>query len=153
HLTYELYARHDRRRFEPVGISFGPDDKSNARARVVGAFDAFHDVRGMSDFDAADFVRGLGVDIAVDLNGHTAGARLGILARRPAPVQVQYLGYLGTMGAEFIDYVIADEIVLPNDQQALYTEKIIHLPQCFQIGDPIGRESSHVPARGELGLP
>jgi protein O-GlcNAc transferase len=153
HLTAELYARHDRRRFEVIGISFGPDDKSDARARVVSAFDSFHDVRYMSDSAAADLVRDLGVDIAVDLNGHTAGARLGILARNPAPVQVQYLGYLGTTGAEFIDYVIADAIVLPHDQQALYTEKIVHLPQCFQIGDPIEREPSHVFARGELSLP
>jgi protein O-GlcNAc transferase len=153
HLTCELYQRHDRDRFEVIGISFGPDDKSEARARVMGAFDSFHDVRLMSDSAVADFVQGLAVDIAVDLNGHTAGARPGILARRSAPVQVQYLGYLGTMGAAFIDYVIADEIALPRDQQAFYTEKIIHLPECFQISDSARPAPSHFPGRAELGLP
>jgi predicted O-linked N-acetylglucosamine transferase (SPINDLY family) len=153
HLTAELYERHDRRRFEVIGISFGPDDKSEARARVAGAFDSFHDVRRMNDAEAAAFVRSLGVDIAIDLNGHTAGARLAILAQRPAPVQVQYLGYLGTMGADFIDYVIADDIVLPSDQQAFYAEKIVHLPGCFQINDSVRSEVAHVPGRGELGLP
>jgi protein O-GlcNAc transferase len=153
HLMSELFERHDRRRFELIGISFGPDDKSEARARVIAAFDRFHDVNRMRDSEAAEFVRGLGADIAVDLNGHTAGARLGILARRPAPVQVQYIGYLGTTGAPFIDYVIADEIVLPHDQQAFYTEKIVHLPECYQIGDSIRSELSLAPARGELGLP
>jgi protein O-GlcNAc transferase len=153
HLTSELFERHDRDRFEVMGISFGPDEKSASRARVIGAFDRFHDVRLMSDSAAADFVRSLGADIAVDLNGHTAGARPGILARRPAPVQVQYLGYLGTMGAGFIDYVIADEIALPRDQQAFYTEKIVHLPECFQISDSARPAPSHVPGRAELGLP
>lgn len=153
HLTAELYERHDRRHFEVIGISFGPDDKSKSRARVVKAFDSFHDVRSMSDADAAALVRSLDVDIAVDLNGHTEGARLGILARRPAPVAVQYLGYLGTMGADFIDYVIADAIVLPHDQQVFYSEKIVHLPQCFQIGDSIRPVSPQAPDRGELGLP
>jgi protein O-GlcNAc transferase len=153
HLTAELYERHDRRRFEVIGISFGPDDKSEARARVVKAFDSFHDVRSMSDDEAAALVRGLGVDIAVDLNGHTEGARLGILARRPAPVAVQYLGYLGTMGADFIDYVIADAIVLPHDQQCFYTEKIVQLPECFQISDTVRPAPSQVPGRSKLGLP
>jgi predicted O-linked N-acetylglucosamine transferase (SPINDLY family) len=153
HLTAELYERHDRRRFEVIGISFGPDDKSEARARVVKAFDSFHDIRFMSDADAAAFVCDLGVDIAIDLNGHTQGARLGILARRPTPIAVQYLGYLGTMGADFIDYVIADSIVLPHDQQAFYAEKIVHLPECFQVSDSVRPVSSQVPGRSELGLP
>jgi len=98
-------------------------------------------------------VRGLAVDIAVDLNGHTAGARLGLLACRPAPVQVQYLGYLGTMGADFIDYAIADAIVLPNDEQVFYAEKIVHLPECFQICDTVRPAPSPVRGRSELGLP
>jgi protein O-GlcNAc transferase len=153
HLTAELYERHDRRHFEVIGISFGPDDKSESRARVVKAFDSFHDVRSMSDADAAALVRNLDIDIAVDLNGHTEGGRLGILARRPAPVAVQYLGYLGTMGADFIDYVIADAIVLPHDQQGCYSEKIVHLPECFQISDSIRPVSPQAPDRGELGLP
>jgi protein O-GlcNAc transferase len=153
HLTSELYQRHDRDRFEVIGISFGPDDGSEARARAIRAFDHFHDVRLMNDSQAAEFVRGLAVDIAVDLNGHTAGARLAMLAHRPAPVQVQYLGYLGTMGAGFIDYVIGDEIALPYDQQPFYTERIVHLPECFQISDSARPAPSHVPGRAELGLP
>jgi predicted O-linked N-acetylglucosamine transferase (SPINDLY family) len=153
HLTSELYERHHRDSFEVIGISFGFDDRSEARARLVGAFDSFHDLRFTSDHAATEFMGGLGIDIAVDLNGHTAGARLGIIGRRPAPIQVQYLGYLGTMGTDFIDYVIGDEIVLPHEQQAFYTEKIVHLPACFQICASLRPGSCHVPGRSELGLP
>jgi protein O-GlcNAc transferase len=152
-LTRELFERHDRNRFEVLGISFGPDDRSETRARLVKAFDQFHDVRGKNDLDIARLVHELGVNIAVDLNGHTTGARLGVLAHRPAPIQVQYLGYLGTMGAEFVDYVIGDTLVLPPERQQFYTEKIIHLPDCFQVTDAVGPVPSKFPGRGELGLP
>jgi predicted O-linked N-acetylglucosamine transferase (SPINDLY family) len=152
-LTGELFERHDRDRFEVIGVSFGPDDQSDTRARLVKAFDQFHDVSRKNDLDIARLVRELNVHIAVDLNGHTTGARLGVLAHRPASIQVQYLGYIGTMGAGFIDYVIGDKLVLPLEQQQFYAEKIVHLPDCFQVTDALGHVPSDVPGRGDLGLP
>ncbi|MEX2127404.1 MAG: tetratricopeptide repeat protein [Xanthobacteraceae bacterium] len=153
YLIAELFELHDRERFEIVGVSTGPDDKSEIRARVIKSFDQFHDVRFRSDGDIAELLRDLEIDILVDLNGHTARARLGILARHLAPVQVNYLGYPGTIGADFIDYVIADRIVLPLDQQPLYCEKIVQLPDSYQVNDRQRKISSHVSTRRDVGLP
>jgi protein O-GlcNAc transferase len=120
YLIAELFERHDRKQFELFGISFGPDDdKSKMRARLVKAFDHFHDVRARSDLEVAKLLNELEIDIAVDLMGHTRDQRFGIFAHRPAPIQVSYLGFPGTTGADFIDYVIGDEIVLPFDQQSI----------------------------------
>ena len=153
YLTAELFERHDRSRFEVFGISFGPDDKSEMRARLVDAFDHFHDVRGRDDGEIAELLAELEIDIAVDLNGHTKGDRIGILARRPAPVQVSYLGFPGTTGANFIDYVIADAIVLPVHQEPFWSEKIVRLPECFQVNDTKRRIAERTPSRKECGLP
>jgi len=147
-----LFERHDRRRFEVIGISFGPDDSSPMRGRVVKAFDQFHDVRLKSERDSAALIAGLGVDIAIDLKGLTADSRPGIFVWRPAPVQVNYLGYPGTMGADFMDVIIADPVVLPMAQQAFYTEKIVHLPDCYQVNDA-SRAVAPAPTRAEAGLP
>ena len=152
-LTAELFELHDRTHFEVLGISFGPDDGSDSRARLMRAFDQFHDVRTQSDPDVAKLLSDLEVDIAVDLNGHTHGARSGILARRPAPIQVSYLGYPGTMGAAYIDYLVADPVVLPFDQQPFYTEKIVHLPDCYWVTDSKLRIAARTPTRREVGLP
>jgi len=152
YLTAGLLERHDRTRFEVFGISFGIDDGSQMRGRVVKAFDQFHDVRALSDLEVAKLLRALEIDIAVDLKGHTKDARFGIFAHRPAPIQVSYLGYPGTTGADFIDYVIADEIVLPFDQQSFYTEKIVHLPGCYQVNDRKREIATRTPTRAECGL-
>jgi predicted O-linked N-acetylglucosamine transferase (SPINDLY family) len=152
-LMAELFEIQDRARFEVLGISFGPDDQSDTRARLVRAFDQFHDVRSESDLDVAKLLNDLHVDIAIDLNGHTRGARSGILAHRAAPIQVSYLGYPGTMGADFIDYVIADKTVLPFDRQPFYTEKIVHLPDCYQVNDSKRQIAARTPTRHEAGLP
>jgi protein O-GlcNAc transferase len=153
HLVAELFERHDRTRFEVIGISFGPDDGSDIRARIVGALDQFHEVGALNDRDAAKLVQDLGVDIAIDLMGHTGNSRTGILSCRPAPIQVSYLGLLGTMGVDFIDYLLADKLVLPFDQQPFYMEKIVHLPDCFMVGDSRPAVSPHTPSRSEMGLP
>src|SRR5262249_39254021 len=153
YLTAQLFERHDRSRFEVVGVSFGPDDGSRMRARLVRAFDQFHDVRSKSDLEIANLLNELQIDIAVDLKGHTKGSRPRIFAHRPAPIQVSYLGYPGTTGAEFIDYVIADPIVLPFDQQPFYTEKIVHLPECYQVNDSQRQIAERTPTRREAGLP
>src|SRR5262249_38268152 len=126
YLTARLFELHDRARFETIGISHGPDDGSDLRTRLASAFDQFYDAREMSDRTVAELMRGLGTHIAVDLNGHTTGSRLGILSMRAAPIQVNFLGFAGTIGADFLDYVIADRIVAPMDQQDFYSEKIVH---------------------------
>jgi predicted O-linked N-acetylglucosamine transferase (SPINDLY family) len=147
-----LFEMHDRKRFEVIGVSFGLDDASPMRGRVVKAFDQFHDVRSKSERGIAALIAGLGVDIAIDLKGLTADSRPGIFALRPAPVQVNYLGYPGTMGADFMDAIIADPVVLPMEQQAFYTERIVHLPDCYQVNDA-SRVVTPAPTRAKAGLP
>jgi predicted O-linked N-acetylglucosamine transferase (SPINDLY family) len=152
-LIAELIERHDRTRFEVLGVSFGADDKSDMRARLVKSFDQFHDVRLQADGEVAKLLSELQVDIAVDLMGHTQDARPDVLAYRPAPIQINYLGYPGTMGAPFIDYGIADQLVLPFDQQGFYTEQIVQLPECYQVNDSQRRIADRTPTRREAGLP
>ena len=153
YLIAELIERHDRERFEVVGVSFGPDDGSDMRARLINAFDRFVDVADSDDEKAARLIKRAGVDIAIDLMGHTQHARPGILALRPAPIQASYLGFPGTTGADFIDYVIADPIVVPFDRQPFFTEQIVHLPNCYQVNDTTRKIAAHTPTRAECGLP
>jgi predicted O-linked N-acetylglucosamine transferase (SPINDLY family) len=152
HLAAELFERHDRARFEVFAYSYGPDDASAMRRRLAGAFDRFVDIRPLSHAQAAHRIRADAVDILIDLKGHTLDARTAMLAARPAPVQVNYLGYPGTMGAAFIDYVIVDRIVAPPEHQAYFTEKLVTLPGCYQ---PNGarRASAATPSRRGCGLP
>ncbi|MEA2754621.1 MAG: protein O-GlcNAc transferase [Aliidongia sp.] len=152
-LIAELFERHDRTRFEVTGISFGPDDGSPVRRRLMHGFDRFIDVRGESDAAVARRLAALEIDVAIDLMGHTLDHRLGILAHRPAPVQVAFLGYPGTVGARFLHYVIADPIVLPRDQQPFWTEQIVHLPGCYQVNDAHCLVPTETPSRQECGLP
>src|SRR5205823_8142133 len=126
---------HDRSRFSIVGYSYGPDDGSPTRRRLVQAVDRFVDVTDASFTAAAQRIAAEEVDILVDLKGYTQDCRPQILAHRPAPIQVNYLGYPGTMGADFIDYVIADQVVLAFDQQPFWSEKIVHLPNSYQVND------------------
>jgi protein O-GlcNAc transferase len=153
HLMVNLFERHDRTKFEVTGISFGADDGSAIRARTVAAFDRFVDVGELGDRDAAQALRDLEIDIAVDIMGYTQDARPGIFAHRPAPLQVSYLGYPGTMGADFIDYIIADAIVVPPGEETFYSEQVVRLPDCYQVNDrerPIDETSAR---RAEAGLP
>jgi predicted O-linked N-acetylglucosamine transferase (SPINDLY family) len=152
-LIVELFERHDRTHFEVLGVSFGADDQSEMRFRLAKSFDQFHDIRLKADRDAAVLLNQLEVDIAVDLTGYTQDARTNIFAHRPAPIQINYLGYPGTTGAKFIDYVIGDEIVLPFDQQACFTEKIVHLPDCFMVNDSTRPISPEIASRAQAGLP
>ncbi len=152
-LTFGLFERHDRARFEVVAISFGRDDQSEARARLMRAFDCFHDLRDHSDAAANRLIRDLEIDIAIDLSGYTTDARPFVLADRPAPVQVQYLGYPATMGAPFIDYIIGDPIVMPPGVEPFYAEKIVRLPECFQVNDDQRPLPGIPPDRARLGLP
>ena len=136
-----------------IGVSYGADDGSVLRQRIVKAFDAFHDVRAMGDRDAAKLIFELRTDIIVDLTGYTAGCRPQVLAWRPAPIAVNFLGFPGTMGASFIDYIIADRITLPFDQQPFFTERIVHLPDSFQPNDSQRKIAADPPTREAAGLP
>jgi predicted O-linked N-acetylglucosamine transferase (SPINDLY family) len=151
-LMSDLFERHDRSRFEVIGISFGPDEQSDARERLKRAFDQFHDVRFMRDGETAQLMKKLEVDIAVDLKVYTEGARPAIFGLRPAPVQVNYLGYPGTAASEVMDYIIGDPIALPFDQQPHYSERIVQLPDTYQSNDP-ARLIGEKPSRVEAGLP
>lgn len=156
HLIAGLFEAHDRAGFEIILLSFGPDRADAMRARLVAAADAFVDLGALSDLEAAGVARGLALDIAVDLKGHTQDSRAGLFALRVAPVQVSYLGYPGTLGASYIDYLVADRTVVPATARAAYTERIVALPHCYQVNDagrvqPPGavlREAHGLPARG-----
>ena len=152
-LVAELFEMHDRSRFEVIGVSFGVDDRSEIRKRLVAAFDQYHDVQRTSNKDVAKLLYDLQVDIAVDLKGYTYDSRFGIFACRPAPIQVNYLGYHGSMGTPVIDYIIADKIVIPADHRQFFTEKIVHLPNCFQVNDSKRAIGARAPARRDVGLP
>ena len=136
-----------------VGLSHGPDDGSTARREIAGSFDRFLDVAAESDEAIARQIHGLGIDIAIDLNGHTQNSRLGIFVSRPAPVQVAYLGFAGSCGADFIDYILADRFVLPEDQQEWTSERIVHLPECYFVNHALRPRAASVPSRAVCGLP
>lgn len=157
HATAQLMARlfelHDRTRFEIIGVSYGGDDGSAMRQRLKRGFDRFVDAQTVRDPDVARALRQLEVDIAVDLKGHTAYSRMSILASRPAPVQATYLGYPGTTGAPYIDYMLADRTVIPTEHQRFYTEKVIYLPDSYQVNDSGVQIADRTPSRAELGLP
>ena len=153
YLMAELLEAHDAARFELYGFSFGPDQQDDMRQRISATFDKFVDVRGMSDRNVAQLSRECGIDIAVDLKGYTQDSRSGIFAEGCAPIQVHYLGYPGTMGADYMDYVVADRTVIPPDSQNYYTEKIIWLPNSYQANDSKRKISGRVFTRQEAGLP
>ncbi|MEI6183296.1 MAG: tetratricopeptide repeat protein [Polynucleobacter sp.] len=151
-LTAELYELHDKNKFEIIAFSFGVDDKSPMRLRLSQAFNQFIDVSDMSDLEIAELSRNLQIDIAVDLGGYTSDSRPGLLAYRAAPIQVSYLGYLGTMGAEFVNYILADKTIIPDGSEPYYSEKIVSLPS-YQVNDRERTISEKQFTREELGLP
>jgi protein O-GlcNAc transferase len=152
-LTAELYERHDRSRFEVTAISYGPPGESQMRSRLMRAFDVFHEVAPETDRAIAELIARSNTDIAVDLSGHTQFARPGILAHRPAPIQVSWLGYAATMGVDFMDYIIADKVALPFELQPFFNEQIVHLPDCYLAHDSRQAISPEVPSRAQSGLP
>ncbi len=152
-LTAELFERHDRSKFEIFAYSLNTDDHSEISARLRAAFDHFVELRDLTDDEAAKRIHADGIDILVEMKGYTKHARTGIAARRPAPIQVSFLGFPATMGADFIDYVIADPVVLPMDQQRFFDEKIVHLPHSYQPNDSRRIISDLTPTRAECGLP
>lgn len=148
-----VYEHHDREKFELIALDAGVDDQSPMRARLEKSFDTWISIRGMSDQEAAVTISAAGIDILVNLNGFFGDARMGVFAQRPAPIQVNYLGFPTTLGAPYIDYIIADNIVIPEADEAFYDEKIVRLPGCYQANDDKGREMARTPSRAEAGLP
>jgi len=151
-LMAEIFELHDRNRFHITAYSYGPDDGSAMRKRLEKAFDSFVDIRDNTYESAARKIYADHIDILVDLTGHTQDSRSGILALRPAPIQVNYLGYPGTMGADFVDYIIADRFTILPEMQQHYTEKVIWMPDCFMPNDRT-RSRLAAPNRMDCGLP
>ena len=152
HLTAGLYEQHDRARFEVVALDNGPDDGSPMRQRLLAAFDDRVDVARLASRPAAERVAAAGIDIVVSLNGLFGRHRTDVLAHRPAPVQVNYLGFPGTMAAEYIDYVIADRVVIPPGERRFYSEQVVWLPHSYQVNDD-RRAVAPPPTRASCGLP
>lgn len=148
-----IFEAHDRDRVETTAISLRPQDGSPIGERVRGAFTRFVDVTGNTDDEASSLMRDLQVDIAVDLTGYTDGFRPGIFARRAAPIQVNYLGYPGTLAAPYMDYLIADRVVIPEADRGFYTEQVVYLPDCYQPNDAGRAIAECAPTRKQCGLP
>jgi len=153
YLMAELFELHDRTRFEIVMFSYGRGPNDEMRTRLINATNAYHDVHALSDAQIAEKIRACEIDILVDLKGHTQDARLGPLTYRPAPIQAHYLGYPGTLGTRFIDYLIADHYLIHDEDYDNYSEKIVHLPGSYQVNDRQRTISSKITRRSEHGLP
>lgn len=153
YLITALFETHDKTRFEVFGFSFGVDDNSPMRKRVASAFNNFIDVRNMSDLEVAALSRKLEIDIAVDLNGFTHDHRAGIFAHRAAPIQVNYLSYAGSMAVEYMDYLIADQTLIPAEYRKYYTEKIAYMPHSYQANIANKEIAPTTLSREEMGLP
>ncbi len=151
-LLTEVIERHDRARFEVCGYSFGPDDRSAARARFSRAFDHFVDVRDETFRSTAERIRRDGIAVLFDTSGHVIHARGEIFATRPAPIQINCIGFPGTLGADYYDYILTDRFVTPPEQQIHFTERFMYLPHCYMPGDtqrPFGAKTD----RARAGLP
>lgn len=153
HLMTELIENHDRERFEILGFSFGEASGDSMRKRLEDAFDKFLEVRHLSDFDIARLAREHEIDIAIDLGGYTQDSRPAIFAHRAAPIQINYLGFPGTMGTEHYDYFIGDRVTISDENLAHFVEKIIFMPDSFQSNPTRRLIGSRVPSRASYGLP
>ena len=152
-LMVGLFEMHDKSRFELFAFDNGWDDGGEVRSRLKNAFSEIIDITQMSDEVAADAIQKRQIDILVNLNGYFGLSRQGIFSLRPAPVQVNYLGFPGTIGAEYIDYILADRVVIPQEDQDCYTEKVAYLPDSYQVNDSKRRIAKSTPSRAECGLP
>jgi len=153
YLVAELFELHDRSRFEVFGVSTEAPDQSPMARRVARACEHFLDVSAQPDRAVASLLRNHEIDILLDLNGYFGRARTNVFAARAAPVQVNYLGFPGTMGAEYMDYIIADRHVIPEDQRHYFTEHVVYLPDSYQANDSKRKISEETPTRAAAGLP
>ena len=152
-LCERLFACHDRQDFEVIGISLLTNKNDPTTERLRQIFDAYHEVSNVSDEQAAEVIRALDIDILIDLKGHTQDSKPGIFARYPAPVQVNYLGFPGSMGGNLMDYIIADEYVIPRGYETFYSEKIVRLPGSYQINNNQREMASDNSRKEDHGLP
>ncbi len=153
YLAAGLFEHHDRNRFEVTAVSNCEVTDNAMRHRLKRAFEHFIDVPDKSDREVASMLREKEIDIVVDLNGHTVGSRTAALAMRPSPVAVSYLGFPGTMGTGYIDYILADTSVIPAEQRSFYSEQVVWLPGCYQVNDARRHVTERAPSRAEAGLP
>lgn len=152
YLMMDVLKKHDRGRFEVYAYSYGPPDDSPERRQFMESADHFIDVQNLTDAEAAERIYQDRINILIDRKGYTYGARLGIFAARPAPIQVNYLAYGGTMGAGYIDYIVLDEFVVPPGQQQFYSERLVYLPHTYQPNS-LRPVAEHTPSRAGCGLP
>ena len=152
-LAVEMFELHNRDMFEIIAFSFCPPNDGYMQKRLKKTFDQFIEVYDMTDFEVAKLSRDLNIDIAVDLMGYTLGNRTGIFALRAAPIQVNYLGFPGTMGCSYIDYVFVDKIIAPRDIVPFFSEKIVYLPNCYQPNDSKKEISKKIFSKNEMGIP
>jgi predicted O-linked N-acetylglucosamine transferase (SPINDLY family) len=153
YLIAELFELHDKSKFELVAFSFGPKKYDGMQRRLMKSFDHFIELQDTTDQEIAILARSMDIDIAIDLKGYTQNSRPGIFALRAAPVQVNYLGFPGSMGADFMDYLVADHTLIPPQSQLHYSEKIAYLPHSYQVNDAKRQISDRVFTREEVGLP
>ena len=153
YLMANLFELHDKSKFQIYAFSFGKNDNSEIRNRVSNTFDRFLDVRLKTDEQIVEMSRELKIDIAVDLKGFTLDNRFGIFVKRCAPVQISYLGYPGTTESDCIDYLVADKTIIPKNNKKFYSEKIIYMPNTYQVNDSTVKTSEKKFDRKELGLP
>ncbi|MDB2600550.1 tetratricopeptide repeat protein, partial [Amylibacter sp.] len=153
YLMTQIFAAHDRTRFKVYAYSYGVDKHDEMRSALIANVDQFHDVREMNDMEIFELACSDNLDIAIDLKGYTKDMRLEPFAYGLAPVQISYLGYPGTLGADFIDYIVADPILVPEDKRQYYSEQIIYLPNTYQPTDNTRANSSKVITREDMGLP
>tara|TARA_Y100000741_G_scaffold311822_1_gene256039 strand:- start:133 stop:2079 length:1947 start_codon:yes stop_codon:yes gene_type:complete len=153
HLIKEIFQFHNKSKFEIYAFSFGPKDNDNSLEEVKSFFTKFIDIRNMSDKEVANLSQEIGIDIAIDLCGYTAWNRANIFYLRAAPIQINYLGYPGTMGADFIDYIIADKTVIPENEKINYSEKVVYLPNCYQPNTKIYNLTKKKFVRVNFNLP
>lgn len=153
HLLTGVLEEHDRSRFDVFIFDNGWDDKSDLRRRIAASAYEIIEITNLNDASAVTAIRKAGVDILVNMNGYFGDHRMGIFARRAAPIQVNYLGFPGTFGCDYIDYVVADRFVIPEDRKSFYTEKVVHLPHCYQPNDCTKTIATTIFKREDLGLP
>ncbi len=153
HLVAELFELHDRTRFRVFGYSVFKAKPSEVGDRVRASFDKFEECAGLPAQVVAEKIKQDGVDILIDLTGHTESSPLPVLARRPAPIQVSYLGYPSTTGASFVDYMVVDKTIVPPDHEQYYTESLVYMPHCYQVNDRQRKVSADPPTREKLGIP
>jgi protein O-GlcNAc transferase len=153
YLMAQVFAAHDKSHFEILAFSYGPNAQDEMRQHLMSNVDVFHEVRAMSDMQVVELARSERLDIAIDLKGYTEGGRVGLFSYGLAPIQISYLGFPGSLGASFIDYIIADPIVIPEENRRFYSENIIYLPNTYQPNDNQRLIADKEFTREEMGLP